>query len=297
MRAGPLAEEYLKSKIKDDKVKVITLSQLTRLDEEEKAHDIVIVGTVFKNQALKPNILKDLADDLGLPPQPRAPKYVSDDDDLILEDTMQRIRLRGQVDASNLVTGVVAAFRGRERENGKFEVKEFYLPKPPPQTPLPVIQGKDRYVVFISGLELADKSSPILLRACMAIEWLCGLTGAMDEQESFASTIERVIVAGNCLGESTKDREKENRARYLTKDNVAASVEGVGVLDGLLNQLANYVQVDVMAGYETIIGFCQNDLLSSLIMFSGNMTRQIRCFLNSRCILASFQVRLISKKK
>lgn len=38
-------------------------------------------------------------------PQPVLEKYVSNDDDLILEDELQRIQLVGNIDIPNLVTG------------------------------------------------------------------------------------------------------------------------------------------------------------------------------------------------
>ncbi len=57
--------------------------------------NLTIHGFVFLwLQALKPNILKELAEDQGVPPQPLL-SYSGDDDELILEDSLQRIRLRG----------------------------------------------------------------------------------------------------------------------------------------------------------------------------------------------------------
>lgn len=41
----------------------------------------------------------------NLLPQPPRSKYIHPDDELVLEDELQRIRLEGNVDVSKLVTG------------------------------------------------------------------------------------------------------------------------------------------------------------------------------------------------
>ncbi len=125
--------------------RVVPLSELQEVGDGE---EVAIVGTVFKNQPLKPNILKELAEDQGLPPQPITGNvlsaYAGEGDELILEDSMQRIRLRGPgADVQGLVTGVVAAFLGQEKESGKFEVREAIFAAPPPQPMRPLFQ-KDR---------------------------------------------------------------------------------------------------------------------------------------------------------
>ena len=119
------------------------MTPLAQLESANKSEDLVIIGTVFKNQSLKPNILQEISEENGILPQPPRTKYICDEDDLILEDDLQRIKLRGQVEVSKLVTGVVAAFRGRETEKGKFDVKEIFFAAQPPQPERP-IPSKDR---------------------------------------------------------------------------------------------------------------------------------------------------------
>lgn len=65
----------------------------------------ILLGTIFKQMALQPSILKELSDELNLPPQPVTDNYTSEDDTLYLEDMLQRIILIGNIKPSDFVTG------------------------------------------------------------------------------------------------------------------------------------------------------------------------------------------------
>lgn len=124
-----------------DKVRV---ESLCNLDTVDKGQEVVVIGTLYKHQSLKPNILKDLSEDNSLVPQPPASKYISDGDELILEDENQRIKCRGNIDKDKLATGIVCGLYGREKESGKFHVKEIIYPEAPIQAPVPKLDA-DRY--------------------------------------------------------------------------------------------------------------------------------------------------------
>ncbi len=133
--------------VRGRKVKA-AVTALCDLDGVAKDTQVVLVGTVAKQQALRPSILKELADDNGLQPQPansasRA-RFVSDDDELVLEDDTQRIKLRGDVvQADKMPTGIVVGVLGSEKESGKFFVTEIFYPatEAQPERPIP---EKDR---------------------------------------------------------------------------------------------------------------------------------------------------------
>jgi len=55
-------------------------------------------------------------------------------------------------------------------------------------------------------------------------------------------------VGGNSLSEETRNKESMKKARYLTKDEDAASVAAVGCLDDILASLCVSINVDVMSG-------------------------------------------------
>lgn len=170
----------LAARAKEEGHRVVALSEMETVGSQE---EVAIVGTVFKNQALKPNVLKELAEDQGLPAQPLS-SYTSDGDDLILEDSLQRIRLRGEgLDVGRMVTGVVVAAIGKEKESGKFHVRKVLFAPPGPQPERPLFQ-EDRFVVFLSGLDLASDRSQTLGPLQLAVDWICGEVGEMEDQAS-----------------------------------------------------------------------------------------------------------------
>lgn len=79
---------------------------------EDCPEKIIVVGTLFKHQELKPSILREISEDHQLAPLPPRTNYADDEDILILEDELQRIRLVGKIDIQKMVTGVVVAVLG-----------------------------------------------------------------------------------------------------------------------------------------------------------------------------------------
>lgn len=69
-----------------------------------------------------------------LTPQPPPPiKYIGANDQLILEDQVQRVTLCGNISPSDFVTGVVIGLYGRELRNGCFEVEDHCFAEMPEQ--------------------------------------------------------------------------------------------------------------------------------------------------------------------
>lgn len=72
----------------------------------------------------KPSILQELSEDHQMSVPPPKSEYISDDDELHLEDQTSRIKLTGKiVDIKKSVTGVVCAVLGQENEKSTFEVR------------------------------------------------------------------------------------------------------------------------------------------------------------------------------
>ncbi|XP_017272726.1 DNA polymerase delta subunit 2 [Kryptolebias marmoratus] len=219
---------------------------IKKLCDLETGQECCIVGTLFKRMDLQPSILREISEEHNLLPQPARAKYISDADELILEDELQRIKLEGKIDRDKCVTGSVVAIYGAEKNDGKFTVEDFCMADLPPQTPRPAL-GSDRFVLLASGLGLGNSHADSMLGLQLLVDMVTGQLGDTGEQ-SGAATISRVLLAGNLLSHSTQDKDASTKAKYLTKKTQAGSVEAIRLLDELLLQLVASVPVDVMPG-------------------------------------------------
>lgn len=218
-----------------------------KLSELVSDEPCVIIGTLFKQMTLKPSILKEIGEEHNLLPQPIRDKYTDATDQLILEDELQRITLTGNVTVQAEVTGTVVAVRGQERGDslGKFHVEEMIFQAVPHQVSRPVV-NEDKYVVFLSGLEIGAASAD-MLRLKLLVDLLTGQLG--DEQtQCWMAKVVRVVIAGNSLSHSTQDKEQANRAKYLSKKSTIGTKDAMATLDDVLLQLCSCVEVSLMPG-------------------------------------------------
>src|ERR1700691_934259 len=135
-------------------------AHVERVLEVTKSQLCWVVGTVYMDMPLKPNVLEDIARDVSalfspfiispfiisthstcmtiqhsIPAPPPPKKFFSEEDSVLLEDESGRIRLVGkQVTNTRLVTGVIVAVLGVETPNGEFEVVDLCAAGLAPQT-------------------------------------------------------------------------------------------------------------------------------------------------------------------
>lgn len=221
--------------------------QLAEVKGNEKC---VVIGTLFKKMELKPNILKEISEEHNLMPQPPRVKYADDGDELVIEDESERVVITGNIPVGNVVTGSIVALFGHTTDKGKFHVEEYCFSGFPYQT-APTLepclaQGEDRYVALVSGLGFGSESQD-LLSLQMFSDLVSGELGSVQDQESCAK-ICRVIIAGNALSQCTQTKDSETKAKYLTRNTVAGSVEAIKSLDDFILQLSACVPVDIMPG-------------------------------------------------
>lgn len=88
-------------------------------------------------------------------PQPPRTHFVSDTDEVILEDELQRVPLAldglndNALSLNNIMTGCIIAVKGIPQDGGKFSVLDFCWPTPStPKTLTIRSSGEDRCVVY-----------------------------------------------------------------------------------------------------------------------------------------------------
>ncbi|KAJ7694131.1 DNA polymerase alpha/epsilon subunit B-domain-containing protein [Mycena rosella] len=199
--------------------------------EVEKSQLCYIVGTVYMDMPLKPNVMEDIARDNSIPPPPPLSKFYSPDDSIMLEDESGRIQLVGaRVTDAKLVTGVIIAALGMETPTGEFEVVDICYAEMAPQPRSNVEEEKmevdadpqaDGWIAVVSGLDIGSPSAADA-QTQMLVEYLTGEEGGPGQQIS-ASQISRLIIAGDSLapvvltstkGEGFDEKEGRKGRRY-----------------------------------------------------------------------------------
>ncbi|KAF9009363.1 DNA polymerase alpha/epsilon subunit B-domain-containing protein [Cyathus striatus] len=235
-----------------------------RVLEVMKSKLCYIIGTVYMDMPLKPNVMEDLARDFSIPPPPPPDKYNSLDDNIMLEDESGRIRLVGdKVLDAKLVTGVIIGALGMETPNGDFEVVDICYPGMPPQSAvslgsedgdqMDVDNAPDEWIAIVSGLDIGSSSTSDA-QIQMLVEYLAGEGGGMDEQTS-ASRISRLIIAGNSLasisvtghGEPIMHGE-DRKSRRQAQDTSTFSIHPTLNLSAHLLDIARVMPIHILPG-------------------------------------------------
>ncbi|KAF8938012.1 hypothetical protein BGZ58_001753 [Dissophora ornata] len=207
-----------------------------------------LVGTVYMDMKLKPNILNDITKDHWIAAQPDRPKYTDDDDSVYLEDESGRVKLTGSKIVSDFfVTGLVMGVLGSEDLDGDFKVVDICYTIPPPQEQPNLMETDeaDKYVALVSGLEIgSNRFNPLELD--LLAEYLTGEIGGTKEQIACANIV-RVILAGNSIV-TPEIVEDDTKAKKYGYDRSTFVTEPTTALDSFLREVCSSVSVDIMPG-------------------------------------------------
>ncbi|ORY87642.1 DNA polymerase alpha/epsilon subunit B-domain-containing protein [Protomyces lactucae-debilis] len=229
-----------------------------------------LVGTLYMEMPLKPNILEDITAEHWL--AAAVPKQTWRDprrDSIQLEDESGRVQLIGaKLLEEILCTGIVVGVLGSETSSGEFEVIDIVHADLPPGRQIsaqedvemtdatPGIGGSnarpnDEYVAIVSGLEISGTdAAPLTLS--LLLDFLTG--DLLDEpDQQFSSRISALIVAGNSIT-STPLPKEDAMSRRLTKnkkygyDAASYNPRPIVALDDFLAEISATMQVIVMPG-------------------------------------------------
>lgn len=254
-----------------------------------------VAGTIYMDMPLKPNILDDLtkevcihgalaldikltAKNFTLAPPPRRTYQDPSNPTLtqvMLEDESGRLRLTGTLlRTTQLATGAVVAVLGTENANGDFEVLDIKVPDLPRQperwerdeTPPKKQNGKapasKSKIAFVSGLGITGTSSDTLALELL-VDYLLGYTGSSTgdgASPADASTISRLIIAGNSIGagvtadaastgtaENVAPKKKTGPKKY-GYDASAYNASPITQLDSFLAEILPSIPITLLPG-------------------------------------------------
>ncbi|KAK6354304.1 hypothetical protein TWF730_008714 [Orbilia blumenaviensis] len=237
-----------------------TVGRVERVLDVRQGEVCWVVGTVYMDMKLKPNVLEDIAKDHFISAPPPRQKYRDPENDkIMIEDESGRLELIGdKIREEDLVTGCVIAVMGTETANGEFKVIDVLLPELPAQieraVPESLSQTK-KYIALISGLSVTGNVHESV-ETHLLVEYLLGEVGSSADQSKSAS-ISRLIIAGNSLSEpqtqaadeaaasSSTSRAKSKKYGY---DSTSYNAKPTTVLDTLLTDLCTSIGVTLMPG-------------------------------------------------
>jgi DNA polymerase delta subunit 2 len=156
-----------------------------RVLDVQKGQLCFVIGTIYMEMPLKPNVLEDIGRDVSrdhlylflslsdapkhsIPVPPPPDKIHSQDDQAMLEDESGRIKLIGKVLGDmQLVTGVIIGVLGVETISGDFEVVDLCFPGMAPQASEDDkmdIDGRHDLMCHVTLLIINPRSFPDKLR-------------------------------------------------------------------------------------------------------------------------------------
>ncbi|KAF7791237.1 hypothetical protein EIP86_002251 [Pleurotus ostreatoroseus] len=239
---------------------------IPRVLEVVKGQLCYVIGTVYMEMPLKPNVLDDIARDHSIP-APAPPKsYHSEKDNTMLEDESGRIRLVGErLKAAKLVTGVIIGALGIETNNGDFEVVDVCFAGMPPQNnateaesstaeesmdvddpPSFGASDQDEWIGLISGLEVGSESASDA-QLQMLTEYLTGEACGPDDQQG-SSRISCLIIAGNSLAPVVITEDLDKKPRRYGHDTTSFSPHPTHTLASCLEDISRSIPIHLLAG-------------------------------------------------
>ncbi|VWU52851.1 DNA polymerase delta small subunit, putative [Hepatocystis sp. ex Piliocolobus tephrosceles] len=198
------------------------LNYLKEIKINEKCY---CVGTLFKKMELRPSILKEYLSQVDF--TDNLINYSHDQDILFIEDETARIKLEGNINSDEYITGLTIIIKGIGMNNGSIYVEKLIYSYLPLLKPIlsKTITDSDKYILFVSGLYISELNDNIN-NLSLFRNFILGLHGDKNLSENLL----RVVIVGNSL-KNVKDNEND-----------------IKVIDSFLYSLCQSVHIDLMPG-------------------------------------------------
>ena len=203
-----------------------TARQANRVLDVRQGELCWVIGTVYMEMSLKPNVLDDIGKEHWIAAPPAREKYLLEEEggQMMLEDESGRLRLTGSLlRKALLVTGAIIAVLGTENADGDFEILDLQVPDLPRQParwerddadaaiakkPLAKERPRSGKVAIVSGLGISGDTGDTLTLNLL-LECLLGESASLEDQ-SEARNISRLIIAGNSLSHASPIPTRED---------------------------------------------------------------------------------------
>jgi DNA polymerase delta subunit 2 len=266
----PVVEKIAQDEWEDFEIAGEKAQRVHRVLDVRQGQLCWVVGTVYMDLPLKPNILEDISKEHWVAGPPPRPTYLNADGDaqVMLEDESGRLRLAGAMLSDKLlVTGVIIAVLGTENANGDFEVLDTHIAELPPQpqrwqrddeeqvdeddmvVDRPARNGAK--IALVSGLSISGTAADALNLSLLG-EYLSGEALELEDQD-VSTNISRLIIAGNSISaeiieaEGADDVKKPTSKKY-GYDASAYNPTPTAHLDQFISELLPSLPVTIMTG-------------------------------------------------
>jgi DNA polymerase delta subunit 2 len=237
--------------------------------------ETVIIGTLFKEQKLKPSILNNIMGVLGQKKYMEGGQFAhgqyvnhEEDDVAVLEDISGRITIQNspKFQINHFVSGSILALKGRAVNGGYFEVNDYCFAGVPfrdcpatvkiSQQPTakrdlydPALLNSNRqFIALASGLQVGRGATH--LRHQLLAQFLRGEFADIANQK-LASQITRLVLAGDSMVQPSKVDDVlrgSYRTAKLNEEVYRGIDEVLGLLEQWLDQVSETMDVDLMPG-------------------------------------------------
>lgn len=242
------------------------LDFLKEIKANEKCY---CIGTMFKKMNLRPSILNEYVSTTGVlssittdsrkkgteeekeEEEKGIINFTHEEDVIFIEDETARLKLEGNINYDDYVTGLTVVVKGSGMSNGSLHVEEIifsYLPKL--HIPAPVTT-ENRYVLFVSGLCVKETSKNIQSVALLR-NFILGISG----DKHISDHLIRVIILGNSLNHvMNKKAATESGTGTETGTGTGTETETesdvdkhINDMDIFISSISSAVHVDLMPG-------------------------------------------------
>ncbi|KAF2206078.1 hypothetical protein GQ43DRAFT_436499 [Delitschia confertaspora ATCC 74209] len=224
----PVLEEQAEELWKDFELAGEKARRVDRVLDVRQGELCWVIGTVYMELSMKPNILDDLTKEHWIAAPPAREKYISSTglDEMMLEDESGRLRITGEtISRQSFVTGCIIAALGTEQADGSFNIiatQSADLPRQPQRwerddseqavesgnvTSKRKTSGK---VAIVSGLEITGTAEDDVSLDLLMEYLTCEAAG--PPTQTATGKISRLILAGNSLSHSSPIPTREEYA-------------------------------------------------------------------------------------